>query len=89
MSSHMPRFESVVSDILTPLPPGVVQARRIPLQLSLFELPVLCCACFRLQTAKGKWTRSAVRASDYPKVEFSHGICARCMKRLYPDLFKS
>jgi expansin (peptidoglycan-binding protein) len=85
----MPRFESAVSDTLTPALPGVVQARRIPLQLSLFELPVLCCACYRLQTAKGKWTRSAVRASAYPQVEFSPGICARCMKRLYPDLFKS
>jgi hypothetical protein len=85
----MSRFESAVSDILTPPPPGVVQARRIPLQLSLFELPVLCCACYRLQTAKGKWTRSAVRASDYPQVEFSHGICARCLKKLYPDLFQS
>jgi hypothetical protein len=42
-----------------------------------------------MQTAKGKWSRSAVRASDYPQVEFSHGICARCMKKLYPDLFKS
>ena len=89
VSFHMPRFESAVSDILTPPPAGVVQARRIPLQLSLFELPVLCCACYRLQTAKGKWTRSALRASDYPQVEFSHGICARCMKKLYPNLFKS
>ena len=42
-----------------------------------------------MQKGNGKWTRYAVRASDYPKTEFSHGICPPCMKRLYPDLFKS
>lgn len=85
----MPRVESVVPETLMALPLGRIHARRKPLQLSLFELPVLCCGCYRMQTAKGKWTRSAVRAGDYPQVEFSHGICARCMKKLYPDLFKS
>jgi hypothetical protein len=82
-------MESTGSVAQTALPPEALRARRVPLQLSLFELPTLCCACFRMQTAKGKWSRSAVRASDYPQVEFSHGICARCMKKLYPDLFKS
>ena len=86
---RMPRMESAVSVAPIALPPEALHARRVPLQLSLFELPVLCCACYRMQTAKGKWSRSAVRASDYPQVEFSHGICARCMKKLYPDLFKS
>jgi hypothetical protein len=38
--------------------------------------------------ANGKWSRHQFRASDYPKIEFSHGICPRCTKRLYPDLFK-
>jgi hypothetical protein len=86
---HMPRLASVVRSTLTPPPPGLLHARRVPLQLSLFDLPVLCCSCFRMQTANGKWTRYPVRASDYPKVEFSHGICSPCLKRLYPDLFKS
>jgi len=85
----MPRIESAVFAAPTATPPEALRARRVPLQLSLFELPTLCCACHRMQTAKGKWSRSAVRASDYPQVEFSHGICARCMKKIYPDLFKS
>jgi len=85
----MPRIESAVSVTQTAPPLEALRARRVPLQLSLFELPTLCCACFRMQTANGKWSRSAVRASDYPQVEFSHGICARCMKKIYPDLFKS
>jgi hypothetical protein len=84
----MPRLESVLSNILTPPPPEVVRARRVPLQLLLFDYPVLCCSCFRMQTANGKWTRYPIRASDYPKTEFSHGICSPCMKRLYPELCK-
>jgi len=42
-----------------------------------------------MQMANGKWSRHQFHASDYPKTEFSHGICPPCMKRLYPDLFKS
>ncbi|MBP1775948.1 MAG: hypothetical protein H6Q86_1954 [candidate division NC10 bacterium] len=85
----MPRSASVLASPLTPPPPGVLHARRVPLQLSLFDLPVLCCSCFRMQMANGKWSRHQFHASDYPKTEFSHGICPPCMKRLYPDLFKS
>ncbi len=87
-SFHMPRLENVLSSTPTPPPPGILRARRVPLQLLLFDLPVLCCSCFRMQTANGKWTKYPIRASDYPKTEFSHGICSPCMKRIYPDLFK-
>jgi hypothetical protein len=88
-SFHMPRLSSVLRRTLTPPPPEVLYTRRVPLQLSLFDLPVLCCSCFRMQMGNGKWTRYPVRASDYPKTEFSHGICSPCLKRLYPDLVKS
>ena len=86
---QMPRLETALRGSLTSPPPEVLQARRVPLQLPLFDLPVLCCSCFRMQTGNGKWTRHAVRASDYPKTEFSHGICSSCLKRLYPELSKS
>jgi hypothetical protein len=63
-------------------PPPV---RRLPLQLSLFDLPIICCSCSRLQTHNGKWTRHAVLAEDYPNTDFSHGICPSCLRRLYPE----
>jgi hypothetical protein len=84
----MPRLERMLRGSLTPWPSGVLPARRVPLQLPLFDLLVLCCSCCRMQTGNGKWTRHAVRASDYPQTEFSHGICPSCLKRLYPDLSK-
>jgi hypothetical protein len=81
----MPRFENGLIEYAAPAfePPD---ARRFPLQLPLFDLLVLCCACSRLKTDRGKWSRRVVRASDYPETDFSHGICPSCLKKLYPTL---
>jgi hypothetical protein len=85
----MLRLERALRGASTSPPDGAVHARRIPLQLPLFDFLVLCCSCSRMQTAHGKWTRHAVHASDYPKTPFSHGICPPCLKRLYPELAKN
>jgi hypothetical protein len=82
----MPRLERALRGALTPLPAGVIHAQRLPLQLPLFDFLVLCCSCSRMQTGNGKWTKHIVRAADYPNTEFSHGICAPCLKRLYPEV---
>lgn len=65
---------------------GGLDARRLPLQLPLFDLLVLCCACSRLKNDHGKWSKRVVRASDFPETDFSHGICPSCLKKLYPRL---
>jgi len=62
----------------------MLHARRLPLQLPLFDFLVLCCSCSRLQTERGRWTKHAVLPGDYPETEFSHGICPSCLKRIYP-----
>ena len=67
-------------------PSGAQDAGRLPLQLPLFDLLVLCCACSRLKTDRGKWSKHIVRANDYPDMDFSHGICPSCLKKLYPTL---
>jgi hypothetical protein len=81
----MPRLAHGLIDYAAPSsePPD---GRRFPLQLPLFDLLVLCCACSRLKTDRGKWSKRVVRASDYPETDFSHGICPSCLKKLYPTL---
>jgi len=81
----MPRVENALIEYVAP-PSEALDARRLPLQLPLFDLLVLCCACSRLKTDRGKWSKHVVRASDYPETDFSHGICPSCLKKLYPAL---
>jgi hypothetical protein len=81
----MPRLERAWKKSLALRSSVTRPARRLALQLPLFDLLVLCCACFRLQLGHGRWTRHAVLAADYPNTTFSHGICPACLKQLYPD----
>jgi len=73
----------VLIDYAEPSSQGL-NTRRVPLQLPLFDLLVLCCACSRLKTDRGTWSKRVVRASDFPETDFSHGICPSCLKKLYP-----
>jgi hypothetical protein len=64
------------------------QPFKQPLQLSLFSILTLCCACFRLKGRNGRWTRRIVHQDNYPRTEFSHGICPACFKQLYPAAYR-
>jgi hypothetical protein len=70
-------------------PTPALRVRRVPLQLSLFDLPTLCCSCSRLLRRNGRWTQHAVLAHDYPNLDFSHGLCPSCLRRLYPGVIDS
>jgi PAS domain S-box-containing protein len=47
-------------------------------------LPI-CASCKKIRDDKGYWKQIEVYIRDHSEVEFSHGICPDCMKKLYPD----
>ena len=54
-------------------------------QLSGF-LPI-CASCKKIRDDKGYWNQLEAYIRDHSEVEFSHGICPDCAKRLYPELY--
>jgi hypothetical protein len=47
-------------------------------------LPI-CASCKKIRNDKGYWEAIELYLRTHSEVEFSHGICPDCAKRLYPD----
>lgn len=47
-------------------------------------LPI-CCSCKKIRDDKGYWQQIEMYISNHSDVEFSHGICEDCAKKLYPE----
>lgn len=46
-------------------------------------LPI-CAACKKIRDDQGFWSNLETYVQNHSDAEFSHGICTRCMKKLYP-----
>lgn len=55
---------------------------------TLSSLLPICASCKKIRTDEGYWTQIEVYIKDHLDVEFSHGICDDCLKKLYPDLYE-
>ena len=49
-------------------------------------LPI-CSACKKIRDDKGYWNQIEAFIRDHTEAEFSHSICPKCAKRLYPNLY--
>jgi two-component system cell cycle sensor histidine kinase/response regulator CckA len=49
-------------------------------------LPI-CSSCKKIRDDKGSWTQMEVYISEHTDAEFSHGLCAECAKKLYPNIY--
>lgn len=47
-------------------------------------LPI-CSSCKKIRDDKGYWSQIEAYIRDHSEVEFSHGLCPECAKRLYPE----
>lgn len=47
-------------------------------------LPI-CASCKEIRDDKGYWHQIESYISDHSEAEFSHGICPKCAKKLYPE----
>jgi len=48
-------------------------------------LPI-CSSCKKIRDDKGYWNQIEGYIGEHSEVEFSHGLCPDCAKRLYPDI---
>ena len=57
-------------------------------QVKLLEgfLPI-CACCKHIRDDKGYWTQIEQYISERSDVQFSHGLCPKCAKEFYPDVF--
>jgi len=66
--------------------------RTQELELALREVKVLrgfipiCANCKRVRTDTGDWQRLEDYIQKHSEAEFSHGICQRCMREVYPEV---
>jgi len=54
---------------------------------TLSGLIPICASCKNIRDEKGYWMKVESYISEYSDLEFSHGLCPDCAKRLYPELF--
>lgn len=47
-------------------------------------LPI-CAGCKRIRDDKGYWHQVEAYISDHSEAAFSHGLCAECLAKLYPE----
>lgn len=50
-------------------------------------LPI-CCSCKKIRDDKGYWQQIEAYISQHAEVTFSHGLCAECALKLYPEHYK-
>lgn len=65
------------------------------LQSSLDKIKVLtglvpiCSACKQIRDDKGFWNQLEDYLKEHSDLEFTHSICPKCAKRLYPDFYSN
>ena len=45
----------------------------------------MCASCKRIRNDDGAWQRFETSAGEHSEVQFTHGICPDCAKKLYPE----
>lgn len=48
----------------------------------------ICANCKKIRDDKGSWSQLEAYFSKHSEVQFSHGICPECVKKLYPEFAK-
>jgi PAS domain S-box-containing protein len=54
---------------------------------ALSGLLPICASCKKIRDDDGYWYQVEVYIRDHAQVEFSHGICPECVKKLYPEFY--
>lgn len=58
----------------------------VSLIVELQGLIPICASCKRIRDDKGYWNRVEMYIEEHSEAEFTHDICADCVKKLYPNL---
>lgn len=67
----------------------IIQELRQSLQevKQLSGLLPICCSCKNIRDDKGYWNEVEKYMSERADVQFTHGICPDCARKLYPELY--
>ena len=49
-------------------------------------LPI-CASCKKIRDDKGYWKQIELYIREHSEAEFSHSICPKCAKKLYPEYY--
>ena len=55
---------------------------------ALSGLLPICSSCKKIRNDKGYWEQIETYIRSHSEVEFSHGICPECAKKLYPEFYE-
>ena len=56
--------------------------------IKLKKLIPICASCKKIRDDKNYWNEVEEYFSEVADVDFSHGICPDCFKKLYPEFYK-
>jgi len=76
---HQDHLEAVVAQRTADLQQALANVKK----LSGF-LPI-CASCKKIRDDTGYWNQIEEYIRDHSEVEFTHGVCPDCAKKLYPD----
>ena len=68
---------------ITPLK-NELRAKEKEVKILMGCLPI-CASCKKIRDDKGYWRQIELYIRDHSEAEFSHSICPKCMKKLYPE----
>ena len=72
----------------------VLQEERNKLREALAQVNVLsglipiCSSCKKVRDDKGYWNKIESYIRSHSELEFTHGICPECAKKMYSDFYK-
>lgn len=84
---HKNRLEELVKKRTIEL-----EKKNIELEEALSKVKTLsgfmpiCASCKKIRDDQGYWNQIEGYIRDHSEIEFSHSICPKCAKKLYPDL---
>jgi PAS domain S-box-containing protein len=64
----------------------VTEKKRLEEIRTLRGFLPICAGCKRIRNEQGSWVPIEVYIKSHTGVEFSHGICPECSRRLYPEI---
>jgi len=56
---------------------------------TLSGLLPICASCKKIRDDEGYWNRIEAYIGKHADVQFTHGMCPDCARKLYPDLFEN
>lgn len=77
---RMGKYEQERSGMISDLQQSLQEVRK------LSGLLPICCSCKSIRDDKGYWQAVEKYMGEHADVQFTHGICPACARKLYPEL---